>query len=95
MPPGRPDPSEMGRYLALGQAGMEMVVPIALGVAVDYYLNCSPWGAVIGTLTGFVGGLTHLLVMLKQLEEKRAEKQIPETQVKEQRPGPPPADSGA
>jgi hypothetical protein len=74
MPTGnRPDPSEMGRYLALGQAGMEMVVPIAIGVAIDYYLNCSPWGAVIGTLAGFFGGLAHLLIMLKRLNEKPRE----------------------
>jgi ATP synthase protein I len=81
MSSGRPDPSDMGRYLVLAQAGMEMVAPIAIGVAVDYYFNCSPWGAVLGTLLGFAGGLTHLLMMLKRLEEKR--------------PGPPPADPGA
>lgn len=81
MPTGRPDPSEMGRYLVLGQAGIEMVVPIVIGVVVEYYFHCTPWGVVIGTVVGFAGGLTHLLVMLKKMDEKR--------------PGPPPAEPGA
>ena len=81
MPPGKPDPSEMGRYFALAQVGVEMVVPIVIGVGLDSYLGTSPWGVVIGTVLGFSGGLIHLLAMLKRFDDPR--------------PGPPPADPGA
>jgi F0F1-type ATP synthase assembly protein I len=61
----------MGRYFALAQVGMEMVVPIVAGVLVDSYLGWTPWGVVVGTVVGFAGGLTHLLVMLKKFDERQ------------------------
>ena len=69
MPLGRPSPSEMGRYFALAQVGLEMVVPIGIGVGLDSYLGWTPWGVVVGTVVGFAGGLTHLLAMLKKFDE--------------------------
>ncbi len=61
---------ELGRYFALSQIGMEMVAPIGLGLVLDYWLGWSPWCAVIGALLGFVGGLTHLIVLVNRPAEK-------------------------
>jgi F0F1-type ATP synthase assembly protein I len=59
-----PDPKEskeLGRYLALGQVGLEMVVPIILGLAADRYFGSGPWGLVVGAALGLSGGLVHLV----------------------------------
>jgi len=65
---GAPGPKQLGFYLALSQVGMEMVVPVAAGVAADYYLGWGPWGAVLGAILGLVGGITHLVVLLNRGE---------------------------
>jgi F0F1-type ATP synthase assembly protein I len=59
--PDRQDRQELGRYLALGQVGLEMVVPIALGLAADRYFGCGPWGLIGGAVLGLGGGLAHLV----------------------------------
>ncbi len=71
---GPPSPEELGRYFALSQIGLEMVAPIGLGLALDYWLGSSPWGAVIGAILGFVGGITHLIVLVNQRKEKEESK---------------------
>jgi F0F1-type ATP synthase assembly protein I len=57
------------RYLGMSQAGLEMVVPIGIGVAVDWYWNTGPWGAIVGAVLGFGGGLTHLIYMSQKKDE--------------------------
>ena len=69
MPPRLPPSNEMGFYFALAQTGVEMVVPIGIGVALDNYLGWSPWSVACGAVFGFAGGLTHLLLMLKRHED--------------------------
>jgi F0F1-type ATP synthase assembly protein I len=59
----------MGRLLALSQVGLEMVVPIAVGYWLDSALGWSPWGVITGAVLGLVGGLAHLLQMLKTFEQ--------------------------
>jgi F0F1-type ATP synthase assembly protein I len=66
------DPSQqrqLAHLYALGQVGLEMVVPIGLGLLIDWYFQVSPWGVVIGAVLGFVGGFAHLINLLKRLEE--------------------------
>jgi ATP synthase protein I len=65
-----PDGKDLGRYVAFGQVGLEMVVPIVIGLAVDYYLGCGPWGVIVGTVVGFSGGLVHLIVLANKLNRK-------------------------
>lgn len=77
MPLGLPNSREMGRYFAIAQVGLEMVAPIAIGVLADSYLSWAPWGVVVGVIVGFVGGLAHLLVMLKRFEENGTGKPPP------------------
>jgi F0F1-type ATP synthase assembly protein I len=59
--PGSGDQKEIGRYLAIGQVGMEMVAPVALGWLADSYFGWSPWGVVVGAVLGFAGGMFRLV----------------------------------
>ena len=58
---GSTDPKKMAQYLALSQVGLEMVAPIILGLVLDYYLNWSPWGVLVGAVLGLIGGIAHLV----------------------------------
>jgi F0F1-type ATP synthase assembly protein I len=64
--PETPDPKEMGRYVALGQVGLEMVAPIILGLVLDHYLAWAPWGLVGGAVLGLFGGLAHLVHLVSK-----------------------------
>jgi F0F1-type ATP synthase assembly protein I len=63
---------DLGRYLALGQVGIEMVVPICIGAALDYFFGWGPWGVIVGTVLGFSGGMLHLIQMVQQLDKTAA-----------------------
>jgi len=62
---------ELGRYLALGQVGLEMVAPLVLGVLLDRWWGTSPWLAVTGAVLGFAGGLLHLVTLLQVFERNK------------------------
>lgn len=66
MAKGLPDPKELGFYVSLAQVGMEMVAPVAVGVALDYAFDWRPWGTVIGALLGLVGGVAHLVALVNR-----------------------------
>ena len=70
MLPNSPDGKDLGRYVVLGQVGMEMVVPIVAGLALDYFIGWGPWGVIAGTILGFAGGLTHLIHLVNKLDKK-------------------------
>jgi F0F1-type ATP synthase assembly protein I len=61
-----PDFKELGFYFALAQVGLEMVVPIGIGAALDYYLHWAPWGVVAGAVLGLMGGLIHLVALINR-----------------------------
>ena len=66
-----PDPKEsreLGRYFALSQVGVEMVVPIIVGLLLDQWLGTVPWLMLGGIVLGLVGGLIHMLLILKKLD---------------------------
>jgi F0F1-type ATP synthase assembly protein I len=65
-----PDPKDMGRYFALAQVGLEMVVPIVGGLFIDNWLGSAPWAVIIGAVLGPVFGLVHLVLLLKRFEPK-------------------------
>jgi ATP synthase protein I len=48
-----------------------MVLPIVLGLALDYYLRWAPWAVVGGAVLGLAGGLAHLVMLLNRSEESR------------------------
>ena len=68
MVPEMPDRKDMGRYVALSQVGLEMVVPIVVGLVVDHYLKWTPWATIAGAVLGLCGGLVHLVHMLGKMD---------------------------
>jgi F0F1-type ATP synthase assembly protein I len=57
------NPKEFGSFVSIGQIGMEMAVPIGIGVALDYYFNSGPWATIAGAVLGFTGGMAHLIAL--------------------------------
>ena len=66
MPEMPPNNRELGFYVALAQVGLEMVVPMGIGIFLDSWFGWTPWATVVGFVFGFVGGFLHLLALLKQ-----------------------------
>ena len=77
MPDGPPDErKEMGYYFTLAQVGMEMVAPLVAGALLDRSVwSLAPWGLIGGAVLGFVGGLTHLIMLANQQNGGRPGKQ--------------------
>jgi len=72
MPAGPSNSRELGYYFALAQCGLEMVFPLGVGIALDYYFGWKPWGAVVGAIVGFVGGLAHLILMVNRHDQENS-----------------------
>ena len=66
MPEKPPTSQDLGFYFALAQVGLEMVVPMGVGIFLDSTFGWTPWALVVGFVFGFVGGFLHLLGLLKQ-----------------------------
>jgi F0F1-type ATP synthase assembly protein I len=64
-----PNPREFGTYVELAQVGIEMVAPLGVGLALDFYLHWSPWGAVTGAILGLVTGIAHLVSILNRQDQ--------------------------
>ncbi len=79
MPGQRPpdDSRELGIYLTLAQVGVEMVAPMIVGLIVDHYAGTSPWLTVAGLILGFVGGLSHIVLLTKKQDAARRKKDKP------------------
>jgi F0F1-type ATP synthase assembly protein I len=60
----------MERYVALSQIGLEMVVPIVVGLVLDHYLGWTPWALIVGAILGLVGGFAHLVHLLNKLDAR-------------------------
>jgi len=80
MEPDRPNPRDIAFYYSLAQVGLEMVVPIGLGVLLDVYLGTMPWGVIVGAVLGPVVGVTHLVGMLNQRNRAKAADKERDTQ---------------
>jgi ATP synthase protein I len=73
-----PTPREMSYYARLGQVGVEMVLPVALGAYLDDWLGTSPWITAGLAILGFAAGMIHLLAILKEKErDESADKKPP------------------
>jgi F0F1-type ATP synthase assembly protein I len=66
---GGDDPRKFGLYLALGQAGLEMVAPLGLGLFLDRMLGWTPWLTLCGAVGGFIGGLAHMIILAHRLNQ--------------------------
>jgi F0F1-type ATP synthase assembly protein I len=60
---------EYGYLLAIGQVGIEMVVPIGLGVGLDMWLGTMPWITVASVMFGLFAGIVHLLVLVDRMDK--------------------------
>jgi F0F1-type ATP synthase assembly protein I len=58
-----PDRRELGLYASLSQVGLEMVVPVVVGLGLDSWLGWQPWGVVSGAVLGLITGVTHLVIL--------------------------------
>jgi Uncharacterized protein conserved in bacteria len=66
-----------GYALALSQIGMEMFVPIVIGVLLDNWLGTAPWILIVGVLLGLFGGLLHLIALVNKMERAAKADQPP------------------
>ena len=76
---GGGDRKEMARYIAISQVGLEMVVPPAIGIYLDYLFGWRPWGVVVGATLGLVGGLVHLIHLSNRSDQppRKSDEQPP------------------
>ena len=66
MPPPTPkDFRLMAKVAQISQIGMEMAVPVGLGVGVDFWLKTMPWFTIIGAILGPTLGFIHLLALIR------------------------------
>lgn len=75
MLPGLPDRSEMGRYAALSQIGLEMVAPIVVGLLLDRYFGLTPWALIVGAVLGLVGAFVHLVHLLNKMDANDSDRE--------------------
>jgi len=75
MPSGPLHPREFGYYVSLAQVGLEMVVPIGIGLLLEYWLGWAPWGVVGGAVVGLVGGIAHLVALANRIDDSDSRKE--------------------
>jgi hypothetical protein len=64
----------MSRLLGLSQLGLEMVAPIGLGLALDYWLGWLPWLSVTGAALGLTFVLIHVVRVMNRENAAAASK---------------------
>jgi F0F1-type ATP synthase assembly protein I len=69
-----PDQRELGLNFTLAQVGVEMIAPLFAGLVLDHYAGTGPWLTIGGVVLGFVGGLTHIVMLTNRQEPSRREK---------------------
>jgi ATP synthase protein I len=71
------NPKDVQRAFAIAAVGMEMVIPALIGWWLDSRFQTGPWGALIGGVVGFTGGIWHMLRLGKQDDSPRNDKPDP------------------
>jgi hypothetical protein len=66
---GGGDRKELARYMTIGQVGLEMAAPPAIGIYLDMHFGWSPWGVIVGAGLGLTGGLIHLVHLANKNED--------------------------
>lgn len=68
---------ELGIYFTLAQVGVEMVVPLLVGLVIDHYAAWGPWATVGGMIVGFVGGISHIVLLSNRQNSLQNKKKPP------------------
>ena len=74
----RPDDKDyrlMAKVAQISQIGLEMAVPVGVGIGVDFWLNTLPWFTIIGAILGPTLGFIHLLAVIRPSSDKKSEPQ--------------------
>ncbi len=70
MPEDPRNSKELGFQFSLAQIGLEMVTPMGVGIALDYFLNWRPWGTIGGLGVGVICSMTHLILLVNRHESE-------------------------
>jgi F0F1-type ATP synthase assembly protein I len=54
----------MAKVAQISQIGIEMAVPVGIGIGVDFWLNSMPWFTIVGAILGPTLGFIHLLSLI-------------------------------
>jgi F0F1-type ATP synthase assembly protein I len=65
-PTNKTDQRAAVRIHEISQIGMEMAIPVGIGVGLDYWLKTMPLCTIIGAILGPTLGFIHLMGILKQ-----------------------------
>jgi F0F1-type ATP synthase assembly protein I len=63
----------MAKVAQISQIGMEMAVPVGLGIGVDFWLKTMPWFTIIGAILGPTLGFVHLLSLIRPPNQDQSE----------------------
>ena len=72
-PPTDKDFRLMAKVAQISQIGMEMAVPVGIGVGLDFWLKTMPWFTIIGAILGPTLGFIHLLSLIKPQNKNETE----------------------
>lgn len=62
---------ELKYYYMLAATGVEMVIPLVLGLLLDRWWNCFPWLTITGAVIGPLGAVFHMLRLVRQFERRK------------------------
>ncbi len=62
----------MAKVAQISQIGLEMAVPVGVGIGVDFWLNTLPWFTIIGAILGPTLGFIHLLALIRPSSDKKS-----------------------
>jgi len=65
----------MAKVAQISQIGLEMAVPVGVGIGVDFWLNTLPWFTIVGAILGPTLGFIHLLTLIRPSTDKKSESQ--------------------
>lgn len=63
----------MAKVAQISQIGIEMAVPVGIGIGVDFWLKSMPWFTIIGAILGPTLGFLHLLALINPPSKDKPE----------------------
>jgi hypothetical protein len=74
LPGSSSDREDLNRLLRFSQVGLEMVAPIGVGLALDFWLGWLPWATLAGAVLGLTFGLYHMVRLMNRENAAEAAK---------------------